>query len=111
MTTLYFAQGVDEDGDQNVVACATQQIAKDIAKEAYAKTQDPKQVVKVELTKDLGTRELLCALFNQETKLFTGSKEMIYVAGPRGSKDTAEIADLLDSKKSETEEPENPYGI
>lgn len=104
MTTLYFAQGVDEDGDLTVVACATQQIAKDIAKQAYAQTQDPKQVVKVELSSELGTRELLCALFNQETQLFTGSKETIYVAGPRGSK-KAETAPPAD------DEPENPYDI
>ena len=102
MTTLYFAQGVDEDGDLTVVACATQQIAKDVAKEGYSKSGDPKQVVKVELTKDLGTRELLCALFNQETQLFTGSKETVYVAGPRGGK--------KDEPETESE-PENPYGI
>lgn len=103
MTTLYFAETVNEDGDKTQVACATQQIAKDAAKVGYEKFQEPMRVLKVELNKDVGSRELMCALFNQETNIFMGSKELIYTAGPRTRKGKAEDA--------EPEPEANPYDI
>lgn len=99
MTTLYFAQTVDEDGNDTTTAYATQNDAKAAAKEAYGVTKNPKKVVKVELAK-IGSRELMCALFNGETGAFTGSKETIWTAGPRSKKATDESA-----------EEENPYDI
>lgn len=96
MTTLYFAQGIDDQ-----FAFPTQADAKKAAQDAYEATKEPKQVLKVELNSELGSRELMCALFNNEPEKFCGSKETIYTAGPRKRKGAAE----------EPVEEANPYDI
>jgi hypothetical protein len=86
MTTIYIYEG---NGDQ--FAAPTENLAKAGAKAAYEADSVPKRVLKVELAK-LGTRELLCALFNNETDKFIGTKEVTYTAGPRARKGAVEEA-------------------
>lgn len=81
MTTIYFYEGID--GER--FAAPTEAEAKKGAKAAYEADNVPKRVLKVELAK-IGTRELLCALFNNETEKFVGTKEETYTAGPRKRK-------------------------
>lgn len=102
MTTLYFAQGIDDQ-----FAAPTQADAKKIAQEGFGATGQPKQVMKVELNKDIGSRELLCALFNNEPDKFVGSKEVIYTAGPRKGKGGNSPEPEAEAEESE----ENLYDI
>lgn len=99
MTTLYFAQS-DED---SLVACATANEGKAIAKGGYESLKVPRHVYKVELNKELGTRELMCKLFNFDGSddSFMGSKEIIYTAGPRTRKGKSK------EEEASTEEEEN----
>ncbi len=100
MTTLYFVNGASETGD--TMAFGTQNEGKDAARAAHERDGEVHQVVKVELVAGLGTRELMCALFNGETDKFTGEKETIYSAPARGR-----------GRPIKGEEPaeENPFDI
>jgi hypothetical protein len=98
MTTIY----ISEDVGGTTTAAPTEAAAKVIAKAAHDIEGGSYRVMKVELAK-LGTRELLCALYNNETTKFVGTKEVIYTApAQRG-------------RKAKVEEPEeapegNPEG-
>mgnify|MGYP000863007753 CR=1 len=82
MTTIYISQDVDG----GTTAAPTENAAKAIAKNAHKVEGGTYNVLKIELAK-LGTRELLCALYNNETEKFVGSKEHVYTApAQRGRK-------------------------
>ena len=107
MTTIYVTQGSREDGGHT--AWPTQNDAKDDARKAYEKDGQEHHVMKVELTKDLGLRELMCALHNGQASLFAETKTVIYTAPARRgrkSKDEPEEAE-----ETTTAEEDNPFGI
>lgn len=86
MTTIYISQDVDG----GTTAAPTENAAKDIAKNAHKVEGGTYNVLKIELAK-LGTRELLCALYNNETDKFVGTKEHVYTApAQRGRKSKEE---------------------
>lgn len=101
MTTLYFVNGASESGD--TMAFGTQNDAKEAARKAHERDSEPHHVVKVELKEKVGSRELMCALFNGETDKFTGSKETIYTAPARGRGRPV--------KGDEPEPEDNPFDI
>ena len=103
MTTLYFAQ-CDED---TLVACATANEGKALAKGGYESLKKPRNVYKVELNKDMGTRELMCKLFNYDgsDESFMGSKEVIYTAGPRTRKGKVAEEEEVPPEFAGVEEP------
>ena len=81
MTTIYISEVVG-----GTEAAPTENAAKKLAKDAHDIDGGTYRVLKVELAK-LGTRELLCALFNNETDKFVGTKEHVYTApAQRGRK-------------------------
>jgi hypothetical protein len=110
MPTIYFAQNSrdTEDGFEHL-ACGTANDAKAAARTAYEQDKVPRKVLKVELNKDLGTRELMCALFNGETKRFTGSSTEVAVIGPRKRKSKEEVEEEAEEEASGDED--NPYDI
>lgn len=88
MTTIYISEVVG-----GTEAAPTEAAGKKLAKDAHDIDGGTYRVLKVELAK-LGTRELLCALFNNETEKFVGTKEHVYTApAPRGRKAKAEEAE------------------
>lgn len=86
MTTIYISQDVDG----GTTAAPTENAAKAIAKKAHEVEGGTYNVLKIDLAK-IGTRELLCALYNNETDKFVGTKEHVYTApAQRGRKAKAE---------------------
>lgn len=104
MATLYFAQ----DEEDRLVACATANDAKAIARGGYETMGVPRHVYKVELNKDMGTRELMCALFNAVDESYVGSKEVVFTAGPRKRRSAGEVEEPAAEVEAD---PENPYDI
>jgi len=106
MATLYFVENIGLEGEN--VAFETQNDAKDAARNAYTDDKVERHVLKVELNKELGTRALMCALFNGETDKFMGSKEVIFTAGPRKRRGSSEAGEPAAEVEAD---PENPYDI
>lgn len=85
MTTIYISQDVDS----TTTAAPTENAAKDIAKAAFKAEGGTYNVLKIDLAK-IGTRELLCALYNNETEKFVGTKEHVYTAPAQRGRKAAE---------------------
>ena len=103
MTTLYFVNAANEDGE--TLAFETQAEGKEAARKAHEHDGLVHDVVKVDLNKALGVRGLMCALFNGETDKFAANKETVYSAPTRGrGRPTKEEA-------PPPAEEENPFDI
>jgi hypothetical protein len=110
MPTIYFAQNSlpKEDGFETL-ACETLGAAKAAAKAAYIQDKEPRQVRKIDLSKELGTRALMCALFNGEHEKFVGTAETVAIVGPRKRKGSSE--EVEEAEETEEESEDNPYDI
>ncbi len=103
MTTIYISQDVEG----GTTAAPTEAAGKAIAKAAYDAEGGVYNVLKVELAK-LGTRELLCALYNNETEKFVGSKELVYTAPAQRGRKAKEEA-VADEPEPAAEPDEEDY--